>query len=345
MDLWIHVRLVPFAYRFHVAMEVPFILTVTFFGKLLVDRWSALRKPAVALLAVFCIVQAVNYRRYLRVLMHPVDVHKTIEYQVAQWCEQDLHGERILAFGSVMFWLNAFTDTPQMRGLFEHSLTNFQNMSYGYMVTSAGSNADEAADGAILWMKAMAVHAVAVGGPNSREAYHEMTFPYRYRGKLPLAWSDGDDYIYRVPERTPGLARVVRNRDIVRKPPLNGLDLVELRPFVAALDDAPLPVAAFEWQSSNRARIRSNLADDQVYSVSINWDRGWTAILNGHAISIRPDGLGLIVIEPHCSGPCEVELNWSAAPESWIATAVTIATFVVCALWIWWRRRFRLRLA
>jgi len=339
MDLWLHLRLMPFAYRFHVAMEIPLILIFTFLAKQLVDRFPRLRRPAIALLAVFCIVQTVNYRRYLGVLMHRVDVHKTVEYQVAQWCEKNLHGERILTFGSVMFWLNAFTDTPQMTGLFEHSLTNSQDMSYGYMVKSAGSTADEAADGSILWMKALAVHAVAIGGPESREAYRGIAFPYRYRGKFPLVWSDGDDSIYSVPERVPGLARVVRERDIVKRPPQNGLDLVELRPFVAALDDATLPIATFAWQGPNDARIQGVLAADQVYSVSINWSRGWTATMNGLPIPVRADGLGLIVIAPHSSGPCEVELHWSAAPESWIVTLVTLSTLLGCGLWIWRERR------
>lgn len=208
MDLWGHVRIMPFAYRFHVAMEVPLILAFTFAAKAITDRWpdrwQRLRRPAIALLAILCVVQAVNYRRYLRVLMQRVDVHQTIEYQVAQWCQENLHGERVLTIGSVMFWLNTFNDTPQMRGLFEHSLTNFQNMSYGFMVTGGGGSTDQAADGSILWMKAMAVHAVAIGGPKSREAYHDFAYPYRFDGHLQLAWVNGDDYIYRVPARDPG---------------------------------------------------------------------------------------------------------------------------------------------
>lgn len=339
MDVWTHIRLMPFAYRFHVALEIPLILIFTALCKMAIDRWPSLRAGAIALLLILCIVQTVNYRRYVRVLAQKIDVPKTVECQVARWCDRNLCGERILTFGSVSFWLNEFTDTPQMTGLFEHSLTNPQNMSFGYMVASAGSSPEQSADGALLWMKAWAVRAVAIGGPNSGEAYRATVFPYRFRDKLPLAWSNGDDYIYLVPQRTPGLARVVRERDLVKKPPAHGLDLAELRPFVAALDDPTLPVASFQWLGSNDARIRGALTPDQVYSVSINWDRGWTATADGLPIPVRADGLGLIAIAPHCSGPCEVQLHWSAAPESRIVTAITLATLLGCGLWIWRERR------
>ncbi len=334
MDVWAHIRIMPFANRFHVALEIPLILIFISLAKMAIDRWPRLRTGAFALLLCFCVVQAVNYRRYVRLIIQPINVANTVEYQVARWCDENLHGERVLTFGSVSIWLNEFADTPQMTGLFEHSLTNVQNMSFGYMVGHAGSSAEEAADGALLWMKAWAVRAVAIGGPGSGEAYRSIVFPYRFHNKLQLAWSSGDDYIYWVPQRTPGLARVVRERDLVTKPPMHGLDLGELRPFVAALDDPALPVASLRWQGPSDALVRGVLTPDQVYSVSINWDRGWTATANGRPIPVRADGLGLIAIAPQCSGPCEVELHWTAAPESQIVTGVTLATLLGCGLWI-----------
>ena len=47
---------------------------------------------------------------------------------------------------------------------------------------------------------------IQLGGPRSREFYKQSGFPNRYQGRLPLAWSSGDDYIYSVPARATGLA-------------------------------------------------------------------------------------------------------------------------------------------
>src|SRR5207247_302882 len=112
-------------------------------------------------------------------------------------------------------------------------------------------NETESADYSLLWMKIFAVHAVGIGGPRSREAYKDFAFPNRYAGRLPLLWSGGDDFIYRVPERVAGLARVVRLKDIVRHAPANGIDVAEIRPFVTALDDATLPTASWHWNRTD----------------------------------------------------------------------------------------------
>lgn len=87
------------------------------------------------------------------------------------------------------------------------------------------------------------------------------------------------------------------------------------------------------------ARIRGTLTPDEAYSVAVNWDPGWSAKVNGRPIPVVKDGLGLMAIVPHCSGPCEVELHWSAAPESWLVTLAFLITMAACGRWIWRERR------
>jgi len=45
---------------------------------------------------------------------------------------------------------------------------------------------------------------VSIGGPQSREAYKDFKFPYRFRGRLEQLWSSGDDFIYRVRSASTG---------------------------------------------------------------------------------------------------------------------------------------------
>ena len=48
--------------------------------------------------------------------------------------------------------------------------------------------------------------------------------------------------------------------------------------------------------------------------------------------SLRKDGLGLMVVEPHCSGQCEVELEFGPTTETWISRLLSGAASVLLLL-------------
>jgi hypothetical protein len=318
------IRILPYPARFHIAMEIGMTLTATLAIRQLL-RWRPDYRRCCALgLALFCGAQMYHYRAHAHSMIRRLDMARTLEYQEAMWFDRNMQGERVLAPGTTQFWMNVFTETPQMTGPFQPSLLNREDLIAAY-VSYAGYQTDaESAGYALLWMKAFAVHAVAIGGPQSREAYKDFGFPYRFRGRLQQMWSSGDDFIYRVPERVDGLARVVRPGDVVKHPPINGIDVAELRPFVAALDDPSLPAAAWKWNSVNSATINAAMQSDQVVSIALNYHDGWSATVSGRPVPLHPDGLGFIVIEPHCSGPCTIEMKWSSGAEPWIVVPVAL---------------------
>lgn len=322
--------------RFHVAMEIGLTLLLTLAGYAACSRWPRVAKPLVAALLLFCAAQAWHYRKYARSIVHPVDIANTLEYKEARWFDANAHGERVDAPGSVSFWMNAFTDTPQLLGCCEQSLPSHEDFIVAYLTATGFRSDAESADYSLLWEKAFAATYFGAGGPGTREYYRSVSFPNRFRGRLPLVWRDGDDYIYRIPERAPGLMRVVRTGDVVRDAPENGIDVKELRPFVAALDDASLPVAATAWRDVNHARIRAKLTRDEVISFAMNYDPGWKARVNGRAAAVLGDGLGLTIIEPDCDGDCTIDLRWSAGAEPWLCCAISALTFAGALLW--WAR-------
>jgi hypothetical protein len=327
------IRIIPYPGRFHLAMEIPLLLVAASIGVGSARRWPVVRRPAVAVLVLFCCFQTYTYRKYAHSIIHPLDIEKTSEYQMARWCEANMGGQRIFTRGTFGFWLNAFTSTPQMAGFFDQSISNFEDRIASYVV-SAGYNSDrESADFSLLWLKAWAADAIQVGGPKTANVYHDYQFPDRFRNLLPVVWSKGDDYVYLVPVRTHGLARVVRRKDVMQHPPSNGIDVLELRPFVAALDDTSLPQSKFEWQGPNDAKISGSLAPDQVYSVAMNYHAGWSAERDGHAVPVRADGMGMMVIEPGCSGNCEVRMHWSQGWEAPLVIAMFLAALAGCVAW------------
>jgi len=332
------IRMIPYPLRFHLAMEIPLILTAAIVGRMLVEKRPLARKIAVAALLLFCVFQIRNYRQYGRRQIQQIDIAKTPEYDMAKWCDANMHGQRIFTRGTFGFWLNAFTETPQVSGFFDQSLTNFEDRIASYVIAAGYRSDSESADYALLWLKAWAADAIQVGGPNTADFYKDYQFPNRFRDTLPLAWSRGDDSVYRVPERTPGLARVVPMAMLVRHRPANGIDVTELRPFVKALDDVSLPKAQFQWQGPNAAKISGIFAPGQAIAVAINYDSGWTANSGGHSVPLRADGLGLIAIEPACSGTCEIRMQWSPRWEPAFGIAVFLLALISSAVW-WWVTR------
>lgn len=313
-----NISILPQALRFHIAMEIPLSILAAFLGAYVCRRWPKVRWPLATAFALFCCLQMTHYRRHSHLMIRRLDITHTLEYSEARWFDMNMRGERVLAPGTVQLWINVFAGTPQMIGCCDQSVVNRANAIAKYITQTGFENAAESGDYSLLWMKIFAVHAVAIGGPRSREAYRDFAFPDRFAGRLPLLWSSGDDFIYGVPERVAGLARVVRLKDVVRDPPANGIDVAEIRPFVAALDDSTLPAASWRWNDTDSASAYAVTTPDEVFAISLNYDPGWKATAAGKPVTVRPDGLGFIVVEPHCAGPCTVELHWSPGMEPWV---------------------------
>jgi hypothetical protein len=330
--------MIPYPLRFHLAMEIPIVLTAAVCIGMLADRRPVIGKVAVVVVLIFCARQIRPYRQFSRIAFQDIDIARTPEYDLAKWADANMQGQRIFTRGTFGFWLNVFTETPQVSGFFDQSLSNFEDRIASYVISAGYRTDQESADYSLLWLKAWAGDAIQLGGPKTADFYKDFQFPDRFRGVLPLVWSHGDDYVYRVPERTPGLARVVRIRDLVRHAPYNGIDVTELRPFVQALDDASLPQARFHWQGANSAVISGSFAPDQAVAVAINYDPGWTAGVDGRSVPLHADGLGLIAIEPHCAGACAIEMHWSARWEPAFAIGMFLLALGASAAW-WWLTR------
>lgn len=339
------VAILPQALRFHIALEIPLSILAAFAGARVCRNRPKMQWAAGIVFALFCCLQMAHYRAHARSMIQKLDTAGTLEYSEARWFDSNMHGERVLAPGTVQLWMNVFTDTPQMGGCCEQSVVNPGNRVAKY-ITAAGFRSDiESADYSLLWLKLYAVRAVAIGGPRSRDAYKDFAFPGRFAGRLPLAWASGDDFIYRVPERVPGLARIAHLQDIVRHAPANGIDVAEIRPFVAALDDTALPAASWRWNSTDSASASATMTPDEVFAIALNYDAGWTASVAGRQVPVRPDGLGLIVAEPHCAGPCALELRWSPGMEPWIVGLVSLLSLLTLAAATFWMRRLRASVA
>jgi hypothetical protein len=325
------IRLLPQPHRYHLEMELALCLAAPFavrhIGRF-VPHWGKWVLVAVAIVPVLWQVKI--HRSYARQLVHQIDVRQTIEFRTAKWIEANLPGLRSMPAGSLGLWFNLFTDNPQLNSGHDPFSPNFMVEIALYAIHALPD-----APNSILWLKAFGCQAIAVPGPHSTEIYKPLSYPAKFEGVLPVLWRQDDVAIYSVPQRTKSLAHVIPSEAAVTRKPANGLDTAEVARYVAALDDASLPVADFTWRRDDTAAISAPVKPGQLVSVQVTYDPGWVATANGLPAPVTRDGLGLILIHPQCDGACAIALEFSAGLERELCLAASVvvmfSVFVLCA--------------
>jgi hypothetical protein len=331
---WLGITLLAQPHRFHLAMEMGFMLSLVFIVRLLLQRWMALRQPAAVIFALLCVFQFLQYRSYARRLIHGIDITQTSEYKTARWFDRNMRDSRVMVPGSTTFWLNVFTDTPQLTGCCPQGVLNqtARIADYGIMTDLTAEN--HAFENSLLWFKALGVRAVAVSGPRSTEVYKPFYHPHKFDGRLPVLWRDGDDVIYEVPWRFYSLAHAMLPGDLVRRTPVHGVDTDPLIPYVAAIERPSAPELNVRWSDNETMVISGILTADQIVSVQENADSGWHAMVAGTARRVFADKLGLLAVVPECSGNCSIVLHYDGGAEMRVAHWINRAAIIGALLWL-----------
>jgi len=327
---WWKVYIVPQPDRYHLEMEFGLAMLLIFTLKPLIERLAPRWRFAIAiLLAAAAIIPAKSDRRFARYLMGKIDIERTIEYKTAAWIDRNVNPRRVFALGSTQFWLNAFSDTPELTGGFDNGVVNQATRTARYIISTGDGAGTSHAAIAVLWLKSLGVHGVLVSGPNTTQAYKDFRNPRMFDGVLPVLWKDGDDSLYLVPQQSDSLARIVTPESIIGRRPVNGIDTAPLLAYVAALDNPSLPHADFRWKSRHAASIECTLSPNNVVSLQISFHAGWHALVNGVKKPIAEDGIGQMYIEPHCSGACDIELVYDGGREMKIACGLSAAAWLL----------------
>jgi hypothetical protein len=336
---WTGRYLVPQPERYHLEMEMALCLVVVFgLGSYAYPRVASLKTWVLAAVLLLASVQLWNYSTFAGGLIRPIDMTRTVEYQAGTWLDRNLPHQRVYAIGSTQFWLNAFAGNAQIGGGFGQGVVNPQVpvVHYGLSFTEG--------DGSIgaMWLRLFGAKAVVVSGPEGRDAYrHGWRDPSKFQGVLPELWRQGDDVIYGVPQRSASLAHVILRQHVAGRSPINNLDVDPVRRLDAALLDSSLPVADLTWERPNRATIRSTLSPEHLVFVQVSYHPGWRATVDDEPRPIARDGLGFMVIEPRCQGPCEVQLVFDGGIEMRLANLAGGAAILGGLGWFWWERRRR----
>jgi hypothetical protein len=227
---------------------------------------------------------------------------------------------------------NAFTDVPQLAGCCDPSVPTFSHRLALYTIYSAENAGDRYIPAVLLWLKAYGAQAILVTGPNSSEFFRPYARPGAFRNALPQLWRYGDNVIYKVPSASLSFAHVLDRTELVNRQPANGLDTAGLEVYVAGLERARSQ-AEFQWINPHQARVHAQVAKGQVVSVQISYDPGWRATISGIGQTIRSDALGLMVIDPACTGSCDIDLEFGPGFGVHWTTWVQILGLILAVVW------------
>jgi len=306
--VWAGVNLLPQGHRFQLEMELALVAAVVFLARRQLLRLPQSARTIVIVLFVFaCAVQIRNYRQYARAQTQPLNVEESIEYRMAKWFEANIPGQRVFAPGSVSIWMDAFADVPQIAGCCDQGVPSFSHRLAYYTLYSAQNAGDRYIPIALQWLKAYGAKAIAVTGPGGKEFWKPYARPEAFRGALPELWREGDDVIYRVPDAPQSLAHVIQPSDLVEKTPIHGLDTAAVARYVNAITRSQ---AEFRWTNPHQAHIQAEVLEGAVISVQISYDPSWRVTVNGKALRTSKDALGLLVVEPDCTGSCSFDLQF-----------------------------------
>ncbi|MGO9229902.1 MAG: hypothetical protein ACLQKA_11945 [Bryobacteraceae bacterium] len=336
--------IVPQPSRYELELDMLLPLAIVFAGASMLDRVPArVRLAVVAALVAGIGFQTVHSVLYSRDLIRPVEPSRLSEYRIAKWMDTHHPGERAFLFGSSSLLYNVFTDNPQLAGGHEQHTVNTFVTVVRYTIYSGRNAGDRDAEYSIFWLRAFGTHLIAMPGPGSHDYYKDaMVHPAKFDGVLPLLWRSEGDSIYEVPARSQSLAHVIPAAAIVTRTPIHGLDTAPAEAYVAALDNAAYPPASFRWNGLSEAEIEAAPGPRQVISVQVTYRRGWEAWANGRRLRVYGDGIGQMVIEPDCSGPCHFWLRYTGGWEHKATRAMSLAAMLV-AMVLGWRGRSKAR--
>jgi hypothetical protein len=331
---WFGITLLAQPWRFHLAMEMGIALSVTYAARLLLHRWTKLRRPVAVVFAVLCVFQFVQYRSYASRLIRGIDITQTSEYKTARWFHSHVPNSRVMVPGSMTFWLNVFTDTPQLTGCCAQGVLSPTEGVADYGIRTDLTAENRAFENTLLWFKALGVRAVAVTGPRSTEVYKPFYHPGKFEGRLPALWRDGDDVIYEVPWRYYSIAHAIEPGDQVPRTPMHGVDTDPLIPYMAAIERPGAPELQVRWPDNETIVITGNLKTEHLVSVQENAHPGWHAAVNGSPRRVFADKLGLLTVVPQCSGNCTIVLRYDGGREMRLAHWINLAAMVGSLLWV-----------
>ena len=249
------------------------------------------------------------------------DLESTPEYNVAKWLEDHTYGNRVYATGTICFWLNVFTNVPQLRGGSDQGSTN-------PWWSDASIELNSGSDGNLsnLWLKVLNIKYIVVNYLNADTPYHDYVFPDKFENLLPLRYTYMGFGVFEVPLIHPELIQPV---DVTRQDlTINGIsDIGGLRKYIEAVEET-LPVAcSYRFDGTDNIVVAvGNASESTGILVKMTFDDRWRAYVEGVEVAITNVGPNFMLINPVKRGNYELKLSCEKNESEVAGIGISIVT-------------------
>jgi hypothetical protein len=236
------------------------------------------------------------------------------EYEVAKEVETLVQGdERAFLPGNYAFYLNYFTNVPQLRGaLFQSAVHPWAEHIYYQMVNGKDSEI------ALSWLKIANISTLVYSHNLNRELFLDYKIDKdKFDQVLELVEEKNTDYYYKVPLKDNSLAKEVPETILAVKTPKNAIDKQPILEYVENMEAGTKPLV-FKEKENGRFQISGEVDKDNLILVQQTYVPGWQAKDNlGRSLDIKKDPLGFITIKPKQTGTQDIMLTYRPTWRVW----------------------------
>ena len=326
--LWFQIAIVPIAHRFQIEMELGLAGALAYAVVALFQRAPKTLRWAAALLALFPVIgQVRHYHREADNMTARIDFSKTAEYRMSKWFADHADGARVFAPGTVSYWMNLLSETPQVYGCCDQSVDTEGLRIADYVIYTGDGTGDKDGATAILWLKAFGAKYVGVG--EKSQIGQPYWNPKKFEGLLDDVWHDGESVVYALPG-SGSLAHVVDRMSLLTATPSSGIDTAGLATLTAGFDQ---PTATLQWSDSDNFETSSMTGPDQVVYVQESYKPGWRAFDGQHELPVMLDPLGFMWVAPQAPGEHRIRWSYGASTEDKLTRTAQLTGI---ALLLWW---------
>ena len=250
-----------------------------------------------------------------------------LEFQLSDWVANHRPNTRSQVTGTVRFWWNVWSNNAQIGGGSEQGLTNIKIMNmFWRIVLGADAKTD------ILWLQAFGVDNLLVNDKTSVLPICDFAYPHKYIGSLPVLWEDGKgNWIYGVPRKHPGLARVVDSVKYAKSRYISGEEDIEaLEQYVDTLERSAPAIAETRWLKPDTLEVSALTAEGQSIALQVAYDPSWHARENGTEFKVSEDAFGQVRIDLP-PGQHKFQLHFDTPLENQIGRGLTLLSIAIAA--------------
>lgn len=248
------------------------------------------------------------------------------EYEIAKKVESKISGdERAFLPGNYAFYLDLFTDVPQIRGaLFQSAIHPWPEHIY-YQVTN-GKNGEIS----LSWLKIANVGWLVYSPV--REAFRDFKYVGREKFDETLIISEelgSGDVLYQVPLENSSLAKAVPKEIRRVNKPVNAIDEEPINDYVSFLE-ASANELDYQQIGNSEYKIQGELDEGEEILVQSTYVPGWRAFDgNRKKLNLSADPLGFILISPETAGKQDITLRYTIPMRVWVGWIVTFVTIIL----------------